>query len=387
MHRLVYLSYLLMVGSAGVTFVFLEDFESQFGLPAWGVGLIASIGFLTAVVSSILISPLGDRGYLRLLGAIGFATTISGNVMFGFSTELWSLSASRALTGIGTGLFSIAGRKALIGEAADDSGEKIGQFISAAVAGFILGPIFGTVLSEFGGIPTPFFVLSALLALVALPTMAWLSAVPVAVSVGASAREMLPMLRIPGVRAAAAAQVAVFFNIGVFDATVDEYLTDLGVSNAGVGLIIGIIGLPLLIIPRLVGRYVDQSPRPADILLIALGFFVPIVITIGLWAGVVVFAVLAFIQTTVESILFPTSVRVVINETGAEQSATGTGLLEAAGSLAAAFSALVAPVAFDLTDGPLGSFGMSGVFAAVMFLIARSSIRARDSSDIRLDTA
>ena len=376
-----------MVGSAGVTFVFLEDFESQFGLPAWGVGLIASIGFLTAVVSSILISPLGDRGYLRLLGAIGFATTISGNVMFGFSTELWSLSASRALTGIGTGLFSIAGRKALIGEAADDSGEKIGQFISAAVAGFILGPIFGTVLSEFGGIPTPFFVLSALLALVALPTMAWLSAVPVAVSVGASAREMLPMLRIPGVRAAAAAQVAVFFNIGVFDATVDEYLTDLGVSNAGVGLIIGIIGLPLLIIPRLVGRYVDQSPRPADILLIALGFFVPIVITIGLWAGVVVFAVLAFIQTTVESILFPTSVRVVINETGAEQSATGTGLLEAAGSLAAAFSALVAPVAFDLPGGPLGSFGMSGVCAAVMFLIARSSIRVRDSSDIRLDTA
>lgn len=380
MHRLVYLTYLLMVGSAGVTFVFLEDFEREFGLPAWGVGLIASIGFFSAVISSVAISPLGDRGYLKLLGATGFITVILGNVMFGFSNELWTLSASRALTGIGTGLFSIAGRKALIGEATDDSGEKIGQFISAAVAGFILGPIFGSVLSEFGGIATPFFVLAGLTAVVAFPTMAWLSSVPVARSEGASARAMLSMLTIPGVRAATAVQVAVFFNIGVFDATVDEYLTGLGVSNAGVGLVITIVGMPLVFVPRLVGRYVDKSPRPADIMLFALGLFVPIVITLGLWTGVIVFVVLAFIQTTLESVLFPASARVVINETGAEQSATGTGLLEAAGSLAAAFSAFVAPIAFDFTDGPLGSFGVSGLFAAVMLLVGWSSIRTRDRS-------
>ena len=385
MHRLVYLTYLIMVGSAGVTFVFLEDFEREFGLSSLGIGIIAALGFITAVISSIAISPLGDRGLLKELGIAGFVTTIAGNIMFALSSELWSLSLSRALTGIGVGLFSIAGRKALIGESTDGSGEKIGQFISAAVAGFILGPIFGSVLSEFGGIPTPFFALSAMLALIAHPTMSWLKTVPVAVSNTADAGSMLSLLRLPGVRAAVATQLAIFFNIGVFDATVDEYLTDLGVSNAGVGLAIAIVGLPLVVIPRLAGRYVDNIPRPADLLLISLGLFVPIIITLGIWTGVVVFVSLAFLQTTLESVLFPTSARVVINESGADHSATGTGLLEASGSLAAAFSALVAPIAYDWTDGPLGSFGMSGAFAALMLVLAWVSIKQRDRADLAFE--
>ncbi len=380
MHRFVYLTYMLMVGSAGVTFVFLEDFESQFGLSALGVGLIAALGFITAVFASVVISPLGDRGHLKSLGIVSFILTIAGNILFGFANELWTLAGSRALAGLGIGLFSVVGRKALIGEATNDGGEKVGQFISAAVAGFIAGPIFGSFLSEFGGIPTPFFTISALLAIVLLPTMAYLSSVPVAIAEHAAPGSMLSLLRIPGIRASVAAQVAVFFNIGVFDATVDEYLTDLGVSNTGVGIAITIVGLPLLVIPRLAGRFVDQSSRPGDIMILALALFVPIVITIGLWAGVVVFVSLAFLQTILESTLFPSAARVVLDETGAQHSATGTGLLDAAGSLAGAVSAFIAPVAYDLTDGPLGSFGMSGTFAGIMLLVAWSNVRQRGAS-------
>ena len=380
MHRLVYLTYMLMIGSTGVTFVFLEDFETEFGLPAWGIGLIAALGFFTAVISSVAISPFGDRGHIKSLGFFGFATTILGNLLFAFSSDLLTLSASRALTGIGVGLFSIVGRKALIGEETGDSGEKIGQFLSAAVAGFIAGPIFGSLLSEFGGIPTPYIAISVLLALVAYPTMRWLSTVPIAVSERAATGSMVSLLTVPGVRAAVVAQVAVFFNIGVFDATVDEYLTDLGVSNIGVGIVIAIVALPLLVIPRLAGKYVDRAPRPADIMLAALALFVPIVLTIGIWEGLFIFVGLTFVQTILESTMFPSAARVVINETGAEQSASGTGLLDAAGSLAGGFSALIAPVLYDLTDGPLGPFGLSGTFAALMFLIGWKSIRQRDQS-------
>ena len=378
MQRLVYLTYMLMIGSTGVTFVFLEDFESEFGLPAWGIGLIASLGFFTAVISSVAISPLGDRGYIKSLGFLGFAATIVGNLLFAFSSDLLTLSLSRALTGIGVGLFSIVGRKALIGEVTDDSGEKIGLFLSAAVAGFIAGPIFGSLLSEFGGIPTPYFVIAGLLALVAIPTMNWLSAAPIAVSQGAATGSMLSLLTVPGARAAVAAQVAVFFNIGVFDSTVDEYLTDLGVSNTGVGIIIGVIALPLLVVPKLAGQRVDHHPRPATIMLTALALFVPIILAIGLFAGLVVFVSLAFVQTFVESTLFPAGARVVLNETGPEQSASGTGLLDASGSFAGGVSALIAPVLYDLTDGPLGPFGMSGIFAALMLVVGWASIRQRD---------
>lgn len=378
MYRFVYVTYMLMVASSGVIFVFLEDFESQFGVPAWGIGLIAAIGFLTAVIASVGISPLGDRGYLKSMGAVGFVATIVGNVAFGLSDELWSLALSRALVGIGTGLFSIVGRKALIGEVTDDSGEKVGMFISAAVAGFIAGPVVGSALSNFGGISTPFLVLAAVLAVVSVPTMIWLSTVPVAVSETASSGSMVGLLKEPGVRAAVATQVAVFFNIGVFDATVDEYLTDQGLDTNGVGIVILLVGLPLLFVPKLMGRHVDNIPRPADVMLRAFVLFVPIVLTLGLWEGVVVFTTFAVMQTFVESTLFPAATRVVINETGAEHSASGTGLLDASGSLAAAFSSLLAPIAYDWTDGPLGSFGVSGVFAAAMLIVAWANVGQRD---------
>ena len=384
MYRLAYITYTVMVASAGVTFVFLEDVERQFGLPAWGVGLIAGLGFFTAVLASLLISPYGDRGHLRLLGLVSFITSILGNVLFAVADTLWLLALSRAATGIGVGIFAIVARKALIGDDTADSGEKIGALISAAVAGFIAGPAIGAQLSNYGGIPTPYLALSAVLLIAAFPTMRWISTVEVAVSDGVKTREMLALTRLPGMRAAVAAQLAVFFNIGVFDATVDEYLTDLGLSNSGVGLAIAIAALPLLFVPRLVGRYVDSTPRPEVIMVTALILFVPIVLTIGLWTGVVVFVTLAVVQTTMESVMFPAAIRVAVDETGAAKSATGTGLLDATGSLAAGISAVFAPVLYDATNGPAGPFVTSASFAFLMLILAWNNIETQKFADWKL---
>jgi len=109
-HRLVYVGYLLMVASGGVTFAFFEEFETDYGLPAWGIGLISSLTFITTLIAALIIAPYGDRGHLTLLGAISFITAILGNLWIGYADELWSLSVSRGLAGIGTGLFSVVGR-------------------------------------------------------------------------------------------------------------------------------------------------------------------------------------------------------------------------------------------------------------------------------------
>jgi len=383
-YRLVYVTYLFMVASAGVTFVFLEDVEELYGIPAWGIGLISSLAFFTAVVASLVIAPFGDRGHLRTLGIFAFVTAIVGNVWIGFADELWSLAVSRGLGGLGVGVFSVVGRKSLIGDTTEGSAEKIGGFISAAVAGFVGGPALGAWLSELGGIETPYLVISVVLVVLALPTMRYLTTVPVAVSEGTSVKAMLPLLRAPKVRAATAAYVAVFFNIGVFDATVDEYLTDLGASNQQVGLILLVVGAPLLFIPRLAGRIVDTSARTPQILLIAMAIFVPIVLTLGVWVGVAAFIVLATLQTTMESVMFPASTRLVIEEAGAEQSAVGTSLLDASGSFAGGFSALIAPVLFDATNGPLGSFGVSGLVCLALLITAwwNTAGQTRRSADI-----
>lgn len=382
MYRVVYVSYLLMVASAGVTFVFLEDVETLYGLPSWGIGLIAALGFVTAVFASLFIAPLGDRGFLSALGATAFIMAIAGNLWIGFADELWSIATSRTLASMGAGVFSVVGRKALIGETTDSGAEKVGGFISAAVAGFIAGPGLGAQLSEFGGIETPYLLIAALLAVLMLPTLKWLRETPVAVSERIRTRDMLPLLGRPGVRAAVACHVAIFFNIGVFDSTVDEYLTDLGASNQQVALILLSVGAPLLFIPRLAGRFVDNAARPAMVMLIATLVFVPIISTLALWVGLAVFVVFATLQTVTESVIFPSATRVVLDETGAHRSALGTGLVDAMGSAAGTVSAFIAPVLYDATDGPLGPFGMSASMALLLAVVAWRNIISRDEARI-----
>ena len=370
MYRLIYVTYLFMVASAGVTFVFLEDIEELYGIPAAGVGLISSLQFFTAVIAAIFIAPLGDRGMLRALGIFAFVAAIIGNLWIGFATELWSLAASRALGGVGVGVFAVVGRKALIGETTDGGAEKIGGFVSAAVAGFIGGPSLGAWLGEIGGIELPYLVITAILAVLAIPTLRYLISVPIAVTERTTVRAMIPLFKSRKVRAATAAYVAVFFNIGVFDATVDEYLTDLGASNFLVGLVLLAVGSPLLFIPILAGRAIDKSDRTAKLMLASFAVFVPIILTLGVWEGILVFTVLATFQTSMESIIFPAANRLVIDETGAAGSAVGTGMLDATGSLAGGLSAFIAPILFDAAGGPLGSFGFSGLVSLGLFLVA-----------------
>lgn len=375
MYRLVYVSYLFMVASAGVTFVFLEDVEELYGIPAAGVGLISSLQFFTAVIAAIFVAPLGDRGMLRTLGIFAFASAIIGNLWIGFANELWSLALSRGLGGIGVGVFAVVGRKALIGETTDGGAEKIGGFVSAAVAGFIGGPSLGAWLGELGGIELPYLVISAILIVLAIPTLRYLVSVPIAVTERTTIRAMIPLFKSRQVRAATAAYVAVFFNIGVFDATVDEYLTDLGASNFLVGLVLLIVGAPLLFIPVLAGRAIDKSTRTAQLMLMSFAIFVPIILTLGVWEGILVFTVLATFQTSMESVIFPAANRLVIDEAGAANSAVGTGMLDATGSLAGGMSALIAPVLFDAAGGPLGSFGFSGLVCLALLGIAWRNTR------------
>lgn len=367
---------MLMVSSAGVTFVFLEEFETDYGIGPWGIGLISALSFLSALATVLGFAPLGDRGHIGLLGGTGLALTIAGNLWIGFATELWSLSVSRALVGVGTGLFSIAARKALIGTTTEDSGQKIGTLLSAAVAGFIAGPGIGAWLASLGGIETPYLVIAALLTIAAPSGLIWLNSTPIAISTGSSRASMFRLLRRPRVRLALACQTAVFFNLGVFDSTVDKYLTSLGLGNVEVGWVLVIIGFPLLVIPARAGKFVDGMEFPGRLLVACTAVFVPIIFGMALWTVLAAFVVLAVIETTTESVIFPAAARVMVNETGAEDSAAGQGLLEVVGQAAAAIAAFAAPVLFDATDGPLGSFGMSGVVALVLVVYAASIIRS-----------
>ena len=247
------------------------------------------------------------------------------------------------------------------------------MFVSAAVTGFIAGPALGAWLAEVGGLEAPYLLIAILLIGLALPTIRFLAGATIATSV-VTTGSMLPLLRRAPLRAAVAGNTVLFFNIGMFDSTVDEYLTDLGASNADIGLILIVIGAPLLVLPAIAGRFVDRTAQPGWVLVAALLVFVPVLATISLWAGLAAFVVLATVQTSMESFIFPSAARVAINETGAAASALGQGLMEAIGHFAAAISAFVGPMLYDLTDGPLASFGTSAVVALVLAVYTATQV-------------
>ncbi len=381
MYRFAYIAYGLFVASAGVTFVFLEDIETQFGISALGIGAISGMSFLMSLVVALGMSPLGDRGHVVELAVLAFITAAIGNIWLGLGSSFWEFFIARGLASFGIGLFGIAARKALIGSSVDGSAEKLGGLISAAVAGFLLGPSMGAWLEQFGGMLTPYLVLTVALVLCAPPSLLWLRRTPIATSSITTSRAMLPLLRIAPMRAAVATHTAVFLNIGVFDSTVDELLTDLGASNTEVAIILIIVASPLLVVPTIAGRFVDQHPRPQRILLLGHLLFVPILLSLSFTASILYFVVFAFVQTAMESVVFPSAARVTVNQTGAEESAIGQGLLDSAGQLAAAVSAFIAPVMYDLTNGPLGSFGMSGSIALLLLIYAWTQVRDTYSRD------
>ena len=375
MYRFAYLTYGLFVASAGVTFVFLEDIERNFGISALGIGAISAVSFVMALVAALGLSAIGDRGHVVELAVVAFGCAIAGNIWLGLASTFWEFFLARSLSSLGIGLFGIAARKALIGVSVDGSAEKLGGLISAAVAGFILGPSLGAWLGQYGGMLTPYLVLTGALLLCAGPSILWLRTAPIATSNSTTIRALLPLLRRPFIRAAVASHTAVYLNIGVFDSTVDELLTDLGASNGQVALILAFIASPLVVVPMFAGRLVDTHDRPARILIAGHMLFLPVLFALSYTTSIAWFLTFAFSQTATESVVFPAAARVVVNETGAEESAIGQGLLNAAGQLAAAFAAFLAPAMYDLAGGPRGSFGLSCSLGVILLAYAWTQIR------------
>ena len=255
MYRVAYVANFLLTATAGVVFVLLSDLQDTFDLPTWGLGLIAGAGFAGSLVVQILLAPYADRGRTFSVGAIGLGAGVVGCFWFVLADSLAAFAASRAVLGIGIGLFLVASRKAIIGLDETGSGERLGRLLSSNVAGFVFGPLLGALLAD-QGIDAPFILLGVGIVAVTPIALLWLRDAPVAVSV-VDLSGMWALRKRPGVQAAAAVQIVVFANIGIFDGTIDRYLTDLGAGNGTISLILLCAGVPLMILPIRI-----RSPAP-----------------------------------------------------------------------------------------------------------------------------
>ncbi len=377
MQRLVYLSNFFLTSGAGVIFVILADLEIDFGLSKPEIGLVAGVGFLASLLASLTLSPYADRGHVFPVATAGVVLGIAGNVMFGFAGGLVAFVAARACIGVGLGLYLAAARKAIIGTDTEGSGRKLGILLSTNVAGFLIGPLLGWLLSDFS-FGTPFFVIAGLVAVTAPPTLWWMRNVEVATQEGVRLRDMRPLLTRPRIRGALLGQLFLYGNIGMFDSVADIYLTDLGASERTVALMIWAFGAPLLILPGIAGGVIDKT-KPTRVLLVALFAAVPVMASFGIWNSLVVFAVSAVVQGSIESFAFPAAQVVVVRESGAAESAIGQSLLDVSGNLAAATTAVAGPSLYAAG----GALAVYGTMAAVgLVLASAASFELRKGSSL-----
>ena len=121
------------------------------------LGLLVAVASFTELLFGPVWGSISDRvgrKPILMLGMLGYGLS---SLLFGLSTELWMLYASRALSGV-LSAATASTAMAYIGDSTsdEDRGGGMGSLGAAGGLGLILGPGFGGWLGAFS-IATPFF--------------------------------------------------------------------------------------------------------------------------------------------------------------------------------------------------------------------------------------
>lgn len=153
----------------GIVFPILAHVQDVHHLATYTLGLMSGASFFAALLAQVTAGPFLDGEKAQRLLLLGVLLGAAGQVWFAFAGGLWELVGARALGGIGYGIVSPAAlRQASVGATGARRGKRLGILSSAQMAGFTLGPFFGSVLYAAGGLRTPFEVVGGLLTLVGL---------------------------------------------------------------------------------------------------------------------------------------------------------------------------------------------------------------------------
>ena len=332
-----------MAAGLGVVFGYLADLQERYDLSDLSLGIIAGSGFAAALLTQLALSPFVDRGFAGGVTAIAIAAAALGCFGFVFAEQTWTLAFSRGLSGVGLGLYSIVARKALIGMDVAGGARKVGFLLSSGVAGFISGPAIasslGTITFEM-----PFIVLGVVLVVSGSLATVLFGRTPIA-SARVDYSQIGALLRRPRIQAAIGGSVALWGFIGLFDSTVDRYLTDLGLSDLEIAVGLLVIGIPLIVLSPSAGT-LGERISGSKMFVPAYIAMVPAIWIYGFVNGLAIFIVIGIIESVIESYAAMSTQVLVLEATGAERVAIGTAVIEAAGFSAALLTALIGPVGY-----------------------------------------
>ncbi|MGD9752222.1 MAG: MFS transporter [Acidimicrobiia bacterium] len=376
------LSFLLAAGN-GAIFALLPDIQEAANLPDWSLGVVVAASFGAGLVSQLALARFADRGHARLLLVGGAVVGATGYVIVGLGEQLLTVTAGRAIAGLGIGAVYPAGRKLLVARYPDRAGLMLGRFLASDVTGFVLGAPIGAELAERFGVAAAFTCFAC--AIVACLPVVLRTRWPVSAESVATARADRGVLRrLLGrsrLRAGLAMGAATFFAIGVFDTLWARYLTDLGASTRFIGVTLACFGVPMALVATFAGKLADRR-GPLPIGLVAGFAGVPFMISYGQLSVPVTLAVVSTVHAVIDGLGMPASQATVAAECAEHEVASGQGLLSSVQMSTAALSALLIAPIYD-RYGAGASFGLAGVVMALALAAAwhQSGLGRRRSAD------
>ena len=151
----------------------LPYYAETFSASKFQTGLLIAVYALMQLIGAPILGRLSDRFGRRPVLLISIFGTFLGFLLLGFANTLWVLFAARILDGITGGNLSVA--QAYISDVTDaqNRAKGLGLIGAAFGIGFIIGPVTGGLLSQFG-YNVPAFVAAGLALINFILIYAWL---------------------------------------------------------------------------------------------------------------------------------------------------------------------------------------------------------------------
>jgi MFS family permease len=372
--------YPLLLGTAtvgisnSVVFTLLSDLQDRYHFSDAGLGLIAGTGFLFSLIGVLLIAPFADRGHAKTLLVVGLGLAVLGSVMFAASTNLVMLVVSRAIVGLSNSVYGPSSRAiAITMSGPEEIGHRLGRMSGVELGGFVLGPtIGGLVMDTTHNIHLPFLVCGAFAAAGAVLIALRQFPEP---PIGERHRVAFDLLRLPQIRAGVLMGVALFVPVGIYDATLDRYLTDMGASNRLIGVAFLTFGIPFTLFAARGGRLSDRY-GPVKIGLLAACGIAPLTAYYGFITVPVAFVALGFVEGTLQSMGIPAASAIIARGAPEGRVAAAQGLSGAGSMVLGAATAYAAGPMYEHL-GPHWMYGSAGAGVLLLALIAAHQGRSR----------
>ncbi|GAB4461609.1 MAG: tetracycline resistance MFS efflux pump [Anaerolineales bacterium] len=150
--RLFSIFFIVFVDLLGFSLILplLPYYAKTFNASDFTTGLLIAVYALMQLIGAPILGRLSDRYGRRPILLISVFGTFIGFLLLGFANALWILFASRILDGITGGNLSVA--QAYISDVTDakNRAKGLGLVGAAFGLGFIIGPVTGGLLSQYG---------------------------------------------------------------------------------------------------------------------------------------------------------------------------------------------------------------------------------------------